>query len=121
MSKATAQNAERRNAGNTRVREHDIEPAFVSFDLSKEAVQVAEFRNISLDCGYVRPYRPYRLRQLPATTAPVMKTYAPSSTNSLAVASPIPLLPPVTGRSILPACPLVSLSRFRCSPVVLTF
>jgi hypothetical protein len=35
-----------------------------------------------------------------------MKTYAPSDTNRLAVASPIPLLPPVT-RAIFPESLLV--------------
>src|SRR5580658_9579260 len=35
-----------------------------------------------------------------------MKTYAPSDTNRLAVASPMPLLPPVT-RAIFPASLLV--------------
>src|SRR5580658_6972995 len=39
-----------------------------------------------------------------------MKTYAPSDTNRLAVASPIPLLPPVT-RAIFPESLLVLMTR----------
>src|SRR5262245_52096845 len=40
---------------------------------------------------------------------PVMKTYAPSLTNSCAVARPIPLFPPVISATFLRACPQVFL------------
>src|SRR5882762_4250194 len=46
---------------------------------------------------------------------PVMKTFAPSSTNTLAVARPIPLLPPVT-RAVFPSSFPMDILRWRSYP-----
>src|SRR5947209_20573244 len=45
---------------------------------------------------------------------PVMKTYAPSFTNCLAVARPMPLLPPVTSAIFPSSLPMVSLLLSFC-------
>jgi hypothetical protein len=45
------------------------------------------------------------------TAVQVMKTYAPSATNRLAVANPMPLLPPVTTATFPSNFPMISLPK----------
>ncbi len=74
---------------------HDIEFALLALDLSKEPIQIRELRDISLDTGNISSRSPSLRRPVPGSRRPVMKTKAPSLTNSFAVAKPMPLLPPV--------------------------
>ena len=78
----------------TGIREHNIELALLPLDLCEEAIKIAKVRHVSLYAGHIASDLLYRRSQL-RLTAPVMKTYAPSFTNCLAVARPMPLLPPV--------------------------
>src|SRR5205823_14163451 len=54
---------------NTRIREHDIELAFLSFDLCEEAIKIAKVRHISLYAGYISPNLLYCRSQLLLTAS----------------------------------------------------
>src|SRR5260221_1176189 len=47
-----------------------------------------------------------------------MKTYAPSATNRLAVARPMPLFPPVTTATLLSSFPLIVETPYRLVSIV---
>jgi len=95
---------------NARIREHNVELTLLPLDLRDEAIQIARLDTF--------PCTPVILLLIFFTAAansasrrPVMKTYAPSFTNSFVVAKPMPLLPPLMSASSCQACPCISPSR----------
>src|SRR5258708_20290956 len=72
----------------------DIDASLFGRNGREQPVEVSEVRDVALNGRHASADRRLRLVQF-RLPAPVMKTCAPSSTNLLAVARPIPLLPPV--------------------------
>src|SRR6266581_4622994 len=90
-----------RNSG---IREHNIDLALLPLDLCEKAIKIVELRHVALYAADIFPDFPYRRSQL-WLPRPVMKMYAPSFTSRLAVARPIPPLPPVMSAIFLSRSP----------------
>src|SRR5215470_13626045 len=58
-----ADRTERRVSRKSRVREHNIEPALLSFDLSEQTIKVAKVRHVPLHAGYISSDLFYRSSQ----------------------------------------------------------
>src|SRR2546422_5774694 len=81
--------AQGRKLGPTGIREDNIQLGLLALDVCEEPIKIAEVRHVALETADISSAASSRSRR------PVMKTYAPSFTNSFAVARPMPLLPPV--------------------------
>ena len=86
--------AERRAAGDAGIGEHDVELAEFFDALLDRRFGRGDVGGVGHDRERVRP-KLLRRRLQRLLLRPVMATFAPSATNSRAVASPMPLLPPV--------------------------
>src|SRR5438093_522748 len=79
---------------NTGIREHNVEPALLPFDLCEEAIQIAKVRHVSWYAGYVSSDVLYRRSQL-RTTAPRYEDVCAFVHKLLRRRKPMPPLPPV--------------------------
>ena len=85
---------------NTGVGKNDIDSPLQLRDRVVETVEIGQIGNVSLNARNIAADCLYSLVEFFLGDGPVMKTYAPSFTNSFAVANPIPSVPPVM-RAIL--------------------
>ena len=98
--------AHRREFRDAGIRKHDVELPFSRLDLREQAIEVGELGDVALNAGDVAADLFLRRIEF-CWRRPVMKTYAPSATNRFAVASPMPLLPPVTSATLPSSFPLI--------------
>src|SRR3978361_1391626 len=86
---------ERRDCPRASVREENVDVTMFLFHGGIEPVQIFQARHVAHDRRNIALDEGCGLLQLSLSRRPVITTCAPSSTKRLAVANPIPLLPPV--------------------------
>ena len=108
------------------VADADVEAAVCRFDLGEQAVDVVLAAHVAAHPVRRRPRAPRAVAERPSSRSPSrpqIVTAAPSPASRRAVASPIPLLPPVTSATLsrnligrLPSSPSPRLDRRRAVP-----
>ena len=89
-----------------RVGEEDVDAALLLLDDRVKPIEVCQDRDIAWDHGDPRPERLHRRVELGLAASRDEDVRAPSRANRCAVASPIPLLPPVTTATFPSSLPM---------------